>query len=213
MSNHVDSTPLYDVTKRFFDLSLSIVCLVVLLPVLTIILLLVLVTAGKPVFYLGRRIGRYGKVFEIIKFRTMIVNAEKSGTTTALNDPRITCIGKFLRKWKVDELPQLFNILKGEMSFVGPRPEVEEHTNDYSEEERQILTVLPGLTDYASIRFISLDKVLGSENPHHVYLSRVRREKNLLRLKYVRERSFLTDIKIIILTLVMLMRKITGISG
>ncbi len=188
----------------------SVIAVVTLSPVLTAITVLILVTGGKPIFYLGKRVGRYGKDFNIIKFRTMVFNAEKSGTTTALNDPRITSTGRVLRKTKLDELPQLFNILKGDMSFVGPRPEVEEHTKEYTEEERCILMVPPGLTDYASIRFISLDEVLGSKNPHLVYLSGVRDKKNALRLKYVRECSFGVDLKIICLTIFALVKKVSG---
>ncbi len=143
----------------------------------------------------------------------MMQGAEAQGTTTAKNDPRVTPVGRILRKTKLDELPQLFNILKGEMSFVGPRPEVEEHTREYDDEEKMILTVRPGLTDYSSIRFISLEEVLGAENAHQVYLSRVRAEKNDLRLKYVKERSTFTDLRIIGLTIVALLQKARGLKA
>lgn len=132
----------------------------------------------------------------------MVVNAEKiGGASTALNDPRLINIGKFLRKYKLDELPQLINILRGEMSFVGPRPQVEEYTKLYSSEEKIILSVKPGLTDYASIKFINLDKILGDENIDERYFKNIEPEKNRLRIKYVREHSFFIDIKIIIMTL------------
>ena len=172
--------------KRIFDIVLAGIALTVFLPLFIAISVFIKFDSDGPIFYLGERVGLYGKLFRIYKFRTMQKDAEAYGTTTAKGDPRITRTGRFLRKSKVDELPQLLNILKGEMSFVGPRPEVEEHTNEYSQEERLILSVRPGITDYSSIRFISLDEVLGSDNPHQVYLSSVRAEKNMLRLKYVR---------------------------
>jgi lipopolysaccharide/colanic/teichoic acid biosynthesis glycosyltransferase len=143
----------------------------------------------------------------------MCVGAERLGTTTADNDPRITRVGRFLRKYKLDELPQLFNVVKGEMSLVGPRPEVEEHTREYSDQEKLILTVLPGITDYSSIRFVNLGKVLGSENAHQVFLTRYRAEKNRLRLEYVRKRSFREDMRILFLTFVSLARVALGRSG
>jgi lipopolysaccharide/colanic/teichoic acid biosynthesis glycosyltransferase len=185
----------------------------VLVPFFVIIMVFIKTTSKGPIFYFGERIGLNGKKFRILKFRTMIPDAELQGTTTNINDPRVTRVGFFLRKYKLDELPQLINVIKGEMSLVGPRPEVEEHTNEYTEEEKLILTVRPGLTDYASIRFISLDEILGSENPHQVYVSGVRAEKNQLRMKYVNERSFFVDLKIIGLTFVSLMRKVTGPLG
>lgn len=137
----------------------------------------------------------------------MSLDAERSGTTTTLADARITTVGRVLRRLKFDELPQLLNVLTGEMSLVGPRPEVEEHTREYSAEELAILTVPPGITDYASIHFVSLDEVLGSENPHEVYVTRVRAEKNALRLAYVRNASFYEDLRIIGSTSVALVRK------
>lgn len=199
----------YEFLKFIFDFSLAFCLFLILLPILLVIGIAIKIDSRGPVLYLGTRVGKFNKKFKIYKFRTMHPDAELQGTTTALNDPRITGIGKLLRKTKLDELPQLLNILKGEMSFVGPRPEVEEHTSEYSEEEKMILTVRPGITDYSSIHFISLDEILGSENPHQIYLSGIRAEKNKLRLKYVEERSFATDLKIICLTFVSLVRKVT----
>lgn len=196
--------------KRCFDIIFAGISVIVFSPLLLLIAVAVKVNSDGPVIYKGKRVGQYGKIFKIHKFRTMQPDAETYGTTTAKDDPRITTIGRILRKVKLDELPQLFNILKGDMSFVGPRPEVEEHTNEYTDEEKLILTVRPGITDYSSIHFISLDEVLGSRNPHQVYLSGVRAEKNKLRLRYVRERSFITDLKIIALTFIALMRKMAG---
>jgi len=199
--------------KFVFDIIFAGISVIAFSPLLILIAVAIKVDSDGPVIYAGERIGKNGKKFKIFKFRTMQPDAERYGTTTAKDDPRITRIGLFLRKTKLDELPQIFNILKGEMSFVGPRPEVEEHTREYSEEEKLILTVRPGLTDYSSIRFISLDEVLGSEDPHQVYLSGVRAEKNRLRLKYVRERSFSTDLKIIGLTFVTLVQKAKEFHG
>jgi len=155
-----------------------------------------------PVFYRGVRTGQFGKPFRIYKFRTMVVNAEKiGGPSTALNDARLTKVGKFLRKYKIDELPQLVNVLKGEMSFVGPRPQVEKYTTLYNDEEKSILSVKPGLTDFASIKFINLDKILGENQVNEKYLQQIEPEKNRLRIKYAREHSFCLDIKLITQTL------------
>jgi lipopolysaccharide/colanic/teichoic acid biosynthesis glycosyltransferase len=132
----------------------------------------------------------------------MVPDAERvGGTATAHRDPRITRVGHFLRHFKLDELPQLFNVLFGHMSLVGPRPEVEEHTSEYSAEERVILSVTPGITDYSSIRFINLNQLLGSEDPNRVFIEKYRSEKNRLRIQYVRTQSLVTDLKILFTTL------------
>lgn len=169
----------------------------ILLPVLGVIALTIKAESAGPVLYRGVRTGRYGRPFRILKFRTMVPDAEAGGTTTALGDPRITRVGRVLRACKLDELPQLLNVVSGEMSLVGPRPEVEEHTREYTEEERDILSVPPGITDYASVRFVNLDEILGSDNPHAVFVTRYRAEKNRLRLEYVRRRSLREDIAIL----------------
>jgi lipopolysaccharide/colanic/teichoic acid biosynthesis glycosyltransferase len=137
----------------------------------------------------------------------MVENAEKiGGPSTALNDSRLTKIGRFLRKYKLDELPQLINIILGEMSLVGPRPQVEEYTRLYNEEEKVILSVRPGLTDYASIKFINLDKILGDGDVDQKYFRQVEPQKNKLRIKYVRECSLGVDVKIIFQTLLSLFK-------
>lgn len=187
--------------KRTLDLVLSLLAVVAFAPLLGVIALTIRLTSRGPIFYRGWRTGFRGVPFRIWKFRTMIVDAEQLGTTTHVHDPRITRVGRVLRKWKLDELPQLFNVINGEMSFVGPRPEVEEHTSLYSEEERAILSVRPGITDLASIRFVRLAEELGSEDPHTVYVTRVRAEKNALRLRYVREQSLSGDVRIVLATL------------
>jgi len=161
------------------------------------------------VFYRGPRVGRYGRTFSIFKFRTMVVNAEKlGGSSTSDDDPRITRVGKFLRKYKLDELPQLINVLKGEMSFVGPRPEVQHYIDMLGPQERKdILSVRPGITDWASIWNSDEGSILaGSSDPEKTYMERIRPEKIKLQLKYVRERRFLTDLKIVFQTLYTIIR-------
>jgi lipopolysaccharide/colanic/teichoic acid biosynthesis glycosyltransferase len=200
--------PAYELSKRAFDLIAASVGLLLLGPIMLVTALLVKLDSPGPVLYLGRRVGRYGKAFLIYKFRTMRPDSERHGTTTAKDDPRITRFGTFLRRYKLDEFPQLLNVLKGEMSIVGPRPEVEEHTNAYSAEERCILDINPGITDYSSMYFVNLADVLGSDNAHHRFVhGNIRNQKNQLRLRYVRNRSFLEDLKIILKTLAVLVRQ------
>ncbi len=196
----VDSRMGYRFAKRGFDLLVAGIAVLVLSPVFAVIAIGVKASSPGPVLYRGRRTGQHGHEFAMFKFRTMQVDAERFGTTTALRDPRVTRLGAVLRHYKLDELPQFFNVLRGEMSLVGPRPEVEEHTNAYTEEERAILSVRPGITDLSSIRFSGLTELLGAQNAHEVFLTTYRAEKNALRLRYVRERSFWTDLKIIGLT-------------
>lgn len=189
--------------KRLFDLISSIFGLLILIPILGFILFKILSEDGGHVFYRGERIGLHGKPFRIFKFRTMVVDAEKMGaSSTADDDERITRIGSFLRKYKLDELPQLFNVLVGDMSLVGPRPEVKKFTDLYTDEEKVILTVRPGITDWASLGNPDEGALLkGSTDPDKDYLEKIRPEKIRLQLKYVREQSFWTDIKIVFLTL------------
>ena len=174
--------------------------MILLLPVLTVLALLVKRASPGPAFYRGLRAGRFGIPFKIFKFRTMVANADKiGGPSTSADDPRITRIGAFLREYKLDELPQLLNVLKGEMSLVGPRPEVLEEVRLYNEEEKRLLQVRPGITDWASIRFRNEGEILrGSVDPHQTYRERIRPEKIRLGLEYVRKHSFLTDCKIIV---------------
>jgi lipopolysaccharide/colanic/teichoic acid biosynthesis glycosyltransferase len=187
--------------KRAFDLLFAALGLVLLAPIFFVIALLIKLDSRGAVFYRGERVGQHGRPFRIFKFRTMRPDAEVvGGTSTGHNDPRVTRVGRWLRAYKLDELPQLLNVLRGEMSIVGPRPEVEEHTSAYTEEEKIILSVLPGITDYASMRFINLSELIGSDDPHRVFLERYRSEKNRLRVAYVRQRSFLGDLGIILRT-------------
>ena len=195
--------------KRFFDVIFAFLVLVITLPLFGLIAILIKFNSKGPVFYRGVRAGRFGKPFRIYKFRTMVINAEKiGGPSTALNDPRLTKIGKFLRTYKLDELPQVINILHGEMSFVGPRSQVEKYTKLYNEEEKIILTVRPGMTDYATIRYIYLDEVLGDKNVDKLYKENIEPEKNKLRVKYVKHHSLWIDIKIIIQTFVVILKTI-----
>jgi lipopolysaccharide/colanic/teichoic acid biosynthesis glycosyltransferase len=152
-----------------------------------------------PLFYKGRRVGVMGRPFDMVKFRTMVVDAETlGGSSTPEDDPRITRVGKSLRRYKLDELPQLWNVLKGEMSFVGPRPQVQWAVDLYTEEEREILQVPPGITDHASLRFANEAEILkGSQDPDRDYIEKIHPEKMRLSLEYVRNRSFSGDLSII----------------
>lgn len=191
-------------TKRLFDIILSFLGLIVTFPLLLIIAFLVKISSPGPVFFKGERIGKNGKPFRIFKFRTMIQNAEKiGGPSTPIDDPRLTKIGKFLKKFQLDELPQLINVLKGEMSFVGPRPEVPFYVNMMTEEQKNIiLSIRPGITDLASLWNFHEGKVLkGAEDPEKEYQEKIRPEKIRLQIKYVKEKSFLRDIVIIIKTI------------
>jgi len=149
-----------------------------------------------------------GRQFRIWKFRTMVVNAEKiGGGTTALNDFRIFRFGGLLRKYKLDELPQIFNVIKGDMSLVGPRPELPQYTEQYEGDELLILSVRPGITDYSSMKFNALDEVVGAGDADRVFEDTVLTRKNELRIKYVKERTFFGDIKLILQTLGLIFRK------
>lgn len=188
--------------KRLFDWLAATSGLIVLSPVLLVIALLVAITSRGPIFYRGVRAGRGGVPFRIFKFRTMVVNAEHiGGGSTGKDDPRITGFGRFLRRNKLDELPQLFNVSFGDMSLVGPRPELLQYTNQYQGDERLILSVRPGITDLASIEFIQLGDVLGNTDPDRVYEEVVKPRKNSLRVRYVREQSFIGDLSILMRTL------------
>jgi lipopolysaccharide/colanic/teichoic acid biosynthesis glycosyltransferase len=194
--------------KRAFDFFSSLIGLILVSPILLTIAILIKREDGGPVFYRGVRVGRYGKPFRIFKFRTMVLNAEKlGGPSTADDDPRITKVGKFVRKFKLDELPQLLNVLKGEMSFVGPRPEVQMYVDMFTEEEKAILSVRPGITDWASIWNPDEGAILaGNPDPEKTYMETIRPEKIRLQLKYVRERSFWNDLKIIAQTIIAIIK-------
>lgn len=188
--------------KRIISFVLALVLLIVLLPVYLIIAIAIVAESGFSVFYRGERGGYRGKSFRIFKFRTMVKNAELiGGGTTALNDSRITRVGKFLRKTKLDEIAQLINIIKGEMCFVGPRPELKRYTDMYKDYELYILQVRPGITDFSSLEFINLDEIVGQENADQMYEEHVLRRKNQLRVYYAMNVSFVTDVKLFFKTI------------
>ena len=189
--------------KRLFDFSLSLFGLIILLPALFIISIGVVLTSKGGVLFSHRRVGRNDVDFYIYKFRTMHANTDETSELTLGNlDPRITRFGRFLRKYKLDELPQLINVLIGDMSFVGPRPEVRKYVDNYTEEQLALLSVRPGITDYASIEYADEGEILGkASDPEKEYLEVVLPRKLELGLKYVNERSFFTDISIILRTL------------
>ncbi len=195
--------------KRIFDIVCAAIGLLVLSPLFMLLALAIKLGSKGPVFYRGRRAGRYGKPFRILKFRSMVTNADQlGGSSTSDEDPRITGVGKFMRKLKLDELPQLLNVLIGNMSLVGPRPEVQYYVDQYTEEEKTILTVRPGITDWASIWNSDEGSVLaGSEDPDKAYEKLIRPMKLQLQLKYVQHPSLLTDILIILFTLFKLVKK------
>ncbi len=188
--------------KRAFDLSFAAVALVVLAPLLLAIAAAIKLDDLGPVFYRGTRIGRGEAPFRMFKFRTMVVNADRlGGSSTSDDDPRITGPGAWLRRWKLDELPQLVNVMRGEMSLVGPRPEVAQEVALYDAEERALLSVRPGITDWASIRFRNEGALLrGAADPHETYRRVIRPEKMRLALAYVRNASFGADLRILMAT-------------
>jgi lipopolysaccharide/colanic/teichoic acid biosynthesis glycosyltransferase len=195
--------------KRILDKLFSLIGLILLLPILLVVSLMIKLHDGGPVFYRAERVGRFGKIIKVWKFRTMVPNAERVGSIHAsASDPRITRIGRFLRKYKIDELPQLINILKGEMSFVGPRPQVKHYVDLYSKEERISLTVRPGMTDYASIRFVNQEDLVDENDVDESYRKRIEPEKNRLRVKYAKNNSLLVDVKIILQTVRAIITKI-----
>ncbi len=187
--------------KRLFDVIVAAVGLILLSPLLALLALLVRIDSPGPIFYRGARIGRGGKPFHIYKFRSMIPDAERrGGTTTSSDDARLTRVGRTLRKYKLDEIPQLINIVVGEMSLVGPRPQVAWAVERYRPEERAVLGLRPGITDWASIRFHNEEELIrqsGITDPDAAYMMLIHPEKMRLQLKYLRQRSFWVDLKIL----------------
>lgn len=194
----------YKTLKRLIDIILSIIGILLFLPIFIIISIVIKLTSAGRVFYFGKRIGLNGRPFKIIKFRTMFDNSDKGPDTTSRNDYRITFVGRFLRKHKLDELPQLFNILFGDMSFVGPRPELKKYTDLYKDDEKLILTVKPGLTDISSIYFLNLNELIDDKNPDQSFEEKILPKKNLLRVEYVKKQSLLLDLKLILKTMMKL---------
>lgn len=185
--------------KRFIDVGLSLLGLALAAPVLAYAAIRIKLEDGGPVFYRGVRAGMHGKPFRMFKLRTMVLDADKVGGPSAADgDPRITRIGSWLRSRKLDELPQFINVLIGNMSFVGPRPEVQHYVDMYNEQERAILSVRPGITDFATLWNANEGEVLArSTDPERTYLEEIRPEKLRLQLEYVRRQSLATDLSII----------------
>ena len=189
--------------KRIFDIFFSFIGLIVLFIPFLFIAFLISIDSKGGVFYKQNRVGKDGLDFKLFKFRSMRTDADKSGLLTVGGpDSRITRIGYTVRKYKIDELPQLINVLMGEMSLVGPRPEVRRYVDMYTPRQRQVLSLKPGITDYASIEYSNENELLGNtENPEDVYINEIMPAKLNLNLKYIAEQGILTDLKIIVNTI------------
>ena len=197
--------------KRIFDILFSVSVLLLLFPILLIIGVLIILESRGGMFFSQKRIGKNEQAFQILKFRTMFLDAEKKGQITVGDrDPRITRVGFSLRKYKLDELPQFWNVLIGEMSIVGPRPEVPYYVNFYDKNQRQVFKVKPGITDYASLKYFDENVLLGkSENPEQTYIQEIMPQKLALNLEYVNHHNFSKDLKIIGKTALKILQKST----
>jgi lipopolysaccharide/colanic/teichoic acid biosynthesis glycosyltransferase len=194
--------------KRLFDLIVAFAGLIVLAPLLLIVAILTKLDSPGSVFYRGDRIGKDGAPFKIYKFRTMVANADRMGSAlTHSGDPRITQVGRILRKWKIDEFPQLLNIVRGEMSLVGPRPESPGYVKYYTHEQRQVLQVKPGITGLTQVRFRHEETLLeGCTNLEEEYIEKIMPQKLALDLEYIENQSLLLDLKLIVHTFLCLFR-------
>lgn len=188
--------------KRIFDIVATLIGGILLLPLIVIIIVWIKTTSKGPLFYVQKRVGLNFKEFNLYKFRSMVVNADKVGpSVTSGDDPRITKIGKILRKTKIDELPQLINVLKGDMSLVGPRPEVMKFVKQKKEEYKKILTIKPGITDNAAIEYRDEETIMEQyENKEKAYIEIVLPEKIKLYNQYISNISFIGDLKLILKT-------------
>ena len=195
--------------KRFLDVFFTLMALVILFPFMLLTVVVIVCDSKGGVFYRQLRVGKNNNDFYLYKFRTMRANADKQSLLTVGNrDKRITKIGYFLRKTKWDELPQLINILKGDMSIVGPRPEVRKYVDLYTEEQMRVLQVLPGLTDFASIAYVDENLLLEkSDNPEQTYINKIMPAKLQLNFKYIDNQSVLVDLKIIVKTVLRILNK------
>lgn len=194
--------------KRLFDIFVSLIILSVFLPFGILISLAIILESKGGAFYRQKRVGKNGVLFKLWKFRTMRVDADKLGKlTVGMRDPRITRVGYFIRKSKLDEFPQFLNVLSGEMSIVGPRPEVQEYVDLYTSEQREVLTVKPGITDYASLEYFKENELLGqSENPRETYIHEIMPAKIELNKKYIANPTLSQDIKIMWMTFLKMIR-------
>jgi lipopolysaccharide/colanic/teichoic acid biosynthesis glycosyltransferase len=189
--------------KRIFDIVCSAAGIALLSPVLLLLWICVKVESKGPAIFKQTRVGKNNRDFKLFKFRSMYINAESKGQlTVGMRDPRITHTGYYLRRFKLDELPQLFNVLNGDMSLVGPRPEVRKYVNYYTPQQMHVLTVRPGITDYASIRFFNENELLDkAENPEQYYIEHIMPEKLRLNLEYLDQKGFFKDMGLIFKTL------------
>lgn len=189
--------------KRAFDILCSLAGIIILSPVFFMIWVFIKLESKGPALFLQTRVGKNNIDFKLYKFRSMYMNAESKGQlTVGMRDPRITRIGYYLRKFKLDELPQLFNVLFGDMSLVGPRPEVRKYVNHYTPEQLQVLAVRPGMTDYASIRFMNENELLAkAAQPEQYYIDHIMPEKLILNLEYINSKNMFKDIGLIFKTL------------
>ena len=193
-----------NIVKRFFDFFLSLVGLIILSPILIVVCILIKLDSKGPVFFMQTRVGKDKEYFKIFKFRTMIVDAEKQGKQiTVGKDSRITKVGAVLRKYKIDELPQLINVLIGNMSLVGPRPEVPKYVDLYTDDQKKVLHVKPGITDLASIKYRDENDILATvENPEEYYINTIMKDKINLNLEYINASNVFLDFMIIIRTII-----------
>ena len=188
--------------KRLFDFFCSLIGIILLLPFFLIIGVWIFMDDFHSPFYKQERVGKNGKLFWLLKFRSMRVHSSQKVQLTIGRDPRITRVGHFIRKYKIDELPQLINVLKGDMSLVGPRPEVVKYVNLYSKQQKVVLQVKPGITDYASLEYFEESDLLAKSNdPEKTYIDQIMPAKIQINLKYIPKANVLEDIKIIFLTL------------
>lgn len=201
--------------KFFFDIVVSFLCLLVMSPVLLLFILLIWLQDYHSPFYIAPRVGRGGKIFKMVKLRSMIFEADKSGVdSTAVGDKRITWVGKLIRRYKLDEFPQLWNVLFGKMSLVGPRPNVQRDVDLYTKEERHLLYVRPGITDFSSIVFSDEGDILAdSNNPDLKYNQVIRPWKSRLGLFYINNHNFLLDLKLIFLTVIAIISRPKALQG
>lgn len=192
------------IIKRIFDFFVSLLGIIVLSPILIAVSIAIKLDSKGNILFLQKRVGKDGVPFSIYKFRTMVTDAEKFGKQiTVGKDSRITKTGAFLRKYKIDELPQLFNVLKGDMSLVGPRPEVPKYVELYTKEEKEVLKVRPGITDLASLRYKDENEILGKvENPEEYYINVIMKDKLKLNLEYIEKSNLFFDISLIIKTVI-----------
>lgn len=188
---------------RIIDILFSTLGLIILSPLFLLLAIWIKFDSNGPVFYKQTRVGKDNKDFKLIKFRSMVTDADKKGLiTVGGRDPRVTLSGYFIRKYKLDELPQLINVFKGEMSLVGPRPEVRKYVDMYNEDQRKVLSVKPGITDYASIEYIDENEILGkAEDPEKIYIKKIFPEKICFNMKYINNKSLIEYFKIILLTI------------